>query len=73
MTAYVWTMKPATEVRRGDVVKLGSGTELAVTRVERSFLGRDDLVCLIEDSDIRWLATAMAPSAEVTVRAASST
>jgi hypothetical protein len=70
MTAAAWTTMPAGTVRRGDVVKLGSGTELAVTRVEAPFLGRDDLVCLIEDSATRWLATAMAPSAEVTVRRA---
>jgi hypothetical protein len=50
MTAAAWTTMPAGTVRRGDVVKLGSGTELAVTRVEAPFLGRDDLVCLIEDS-----------------------
>ena len=70
MTGRLWTTTPAGDVRRGDVVKLGSGTELAVTRVERPFLGRDDLVCLIEDSEIRWLATAMAPSTEVAVRRA---
>jgi hypothetical protein len=70
MTWHAWTTKPASDVRQGDIVKLGSGTELSVTRVERPFLGRDDLVCLIEDSEARWLATAMAPSAEVTVRAA---
>jgi hypothetical protein len=73
MTTSAWTTKPAADVRHGDVVKLGSGTELAVTRVESPFLGRDDLVCLIEDSETRWLATAMPPSTELTVRAADAT
>jgi hypothetical protein len=67
MTTPRWTIKAATNVRAGDVVKLRSGTELAVTRVESPFLGRDDLVCLIEDSETRWLAIAMPPSAELTV------
>ncbi len=68
MTPAGWTTKAAADVRQGDVVKLRSGTELSVTRVEAPFLGQGDLVCLIEDSDTQWLAMAMPPSAEVTVR-----
>lgn len=68
MTPSGWTVKTAADVRAGDVVKLRSGAELAVTRVESPFLGRNDLVCLIEDSEVQWLAAAMPPSAEVTLR-----
>ena len=52
-----WVPRTAADVHPGDRVLLDSGAELTVTRVERSFLGRNDLLCLVdEDNPARWLA-----------------
>ena len=68
MTTDAWGVKPAGEVRPGDRVRLRSGTEMTVTRVERPFLGQQHLVCFIEDTETRWLAMPVPLSAEVTAR-----
>ena len=38
---------------------------MTVARVEQPFLGMDGLVCVIEDSEARWLARPMALDARV--------
>lgn len=65
--APVWAPRPAGEVSPGDRVRLPDGTGLVVTRVESPFLGRDDLVCLIEDTSVRWLAHSMSVGSTVDV------
>jgi hypothetical protein len=40
-------MMSAREVAPGDRVIVRDGTELTGLRVERPFLGRDDVICLI--------------------------
>jgi glutathione peroxidase len=60
-----WTQRRADEVQAGDRIRLADGVEMNVARVEQRFFGRDDLVCVIEDSDVRWLARPMPPDAEV--------
>ena len=38
---------------------------MTVTRIERAFLGYEELVCFIEDSDVQWLAQAMSLTSEI--------
>lgn len=49
------TLIPAAEVRVGDRVRTASGIELTVTRIDGTFLGRDDMLAFVEDSDEQWL------------------
>lgn len=63
----LWLTKPAREVRAGDRVIAPDGTELTVSRIECPFLGRDDLICLVEDTPARWLAQPVRPDVEVQV------
>ena len=62
-----WSTRPACEVEPGDRVRLRSGAELTVTRVEEAFLGNEELICLIEDTPARWLAQPVPREAEVDV------
>ena len=57
----------ADQIEPGDHVVVDGGGELTVSRIERQFLGNDDLVCLIEDTPRRWLAQPMQARAEVRV------
>jgi hypothetical protein len=59
------TMKRAADVVPGDRVRLASGREMNVTRIERDFLGASDLVCFIEDTQQRWFAQALLVTADV--------
>jgi hypothetical protein len=65
----VWTTRPASEIGPGDRVIVPGGTELTVSRVEERFLGRDELICLVEDTPARWLAQPVQAGAEVKVLA----
>jgi glutathione peroxidase len=51
-----WLPKPAREVTPGDRVRLSTGVEVTATRIDNQFLGRDGLLCLIEDTRTRWFA-----------------
>jgi hypothetical protein len=62
-----WTTTPASEVRPGDRVRVAPGKELLVARVESPFMGSDQLVCLIEDTEERWLAQPLPMSNDVEV------
>lgn len=53
------TTKPAADVVPGDSLRLASGREMNVTRVERGFLGVDNLVCFVEDTQQSWFAHAV--------------
>ena len=57
----------ATDVTPGDRVSVTGGAELTVTRIEARFLGRDEFICLIEDTPRRWLAQPVKATAEVKV------
>jgi len=59
------SMKRAVDVVPGDRVRLASGREMNITRIERDFLGRDDLVCFVEDTHQRWFAQALLVTADV--------
>jgi glutathione peroxidase len=55
----VWAARVVSELAPGDRVRLADGTAMTVARVEAPFMGMDDYACLIEDSELRWLARPM--------------
>ena len=59
------TMKRAADVVPGERVRLASGREMNVTRIERDFLGVDDLICFVEDTHECWFAQALLITADV--------
>jgi len=59
------TMKRAADVVPGDLVRLASGREMNVTRIERDFLGVDNLVCFVEDTQQCWFAQALLVTADI--------
>ena len=64
----VWTPRAAGELAGGERIRLADGTEMTATRIEQNFFDRENLVCLIEDSDVRWLARPLEADVEVEVR-----
>lgn len=65
--AESWTTVPATDVRAGDRIRLKTGFEMLVSRIEPQFLGRADLIAFIEDTPARWYKQPLAAAAEVEV------
>jgi hypothetical protein len=63
-----WQTKKVDDVKAGDVVRY-AGQEFTVARVDAPFLGRDEMVCLIEDSAQRWHAYPAGLGGDVEVRA----
>jgi len=63
----VWVPRLATDVSLGDRVLVPGGAELTVTRIEVRFLDRDELICFVEDTAVRWLAQPVQAAAEVQV------
>ena len=64
--ADTWTTTTAASVKPGDRVRL-YGQELAVTRVDDPFLGRDNMVLLVESTDQRWHCLPAGTDADVEV------
>jgi len=63
---------PASEVRIGDRLRTRAGAELTVTRVDDAFMGREDMLAFVEDSEVQWLKMPALRSGDVElVRAAS--
>jgi hypothetical protein len=52
--ADTWITGAVTDVQPGDRVRLASGAEILVSRVEPSFMGRENSFALIEDTPERW-------------------
>jgi hypothetical protein len=65
--AESWTTVPATEVRAGDRIRLKTGVEMVVSRIEPRFLGLDDLIAFIEDTPARWYKHTLSASAGVEI------
>ncbi|HTZ94231.1 MAG TPA: hypothetical protein VMB74_17715 [Streptosporangiaceae bacterium] len=65
--AESWEMLTAADVQAGDRVRLASGAEMLVSRIERRFLGRDGLIAFIEDTPERWYKQPVSDAAEVEV------
>jgi hypothetical protein len=63
-----WQPKKVDDVQAGDVVRY-AGQEFTVARVEARFMGRDTMVCLIEDTPQRWHAYPAALGGDVEVKA----
>jgi hypothetical protein len=61
----VTTSINAKEVRIGDRLRIRSGLELTVTRIDRGLLGRSDFLSFVEDSDEQWLKMPAPPDGEV--------
>jgi hypothetical protein len=59
------TVKRADDVVPGDRVRLDSGREMNVTRIERDFLGLNDLICFVEDTHECWFAQALPVTTDV--------
>jgi hypothetical protein len=62
-----WEKVKASEVRPGQRVRTADGSELTATRIEQPFLGRDNMLAFIEDSDVRWFKRPAPLDAEVEV------
>jgi hypothetical protein len=65
--AESWTNVTAADVRAGDRVRLASGVEMLVSRIETRLLGRDGLIAFIEDTPERWYKQPVPQAAEVEV------
>jgi hypothetical protein len=62
-----WTSAPVAEVRPGDRVRLASGAEMLVSRIEPNFFGRDNMVAFIEDTPERWFKQPIQSAAELQI------
>ena len=65
-----WTGIPAEQVRLGDRVRLATGHEVLVSRIESSFMGMEAMVAFIEDTPTRWFKMPVPRTAEVEVQRA---
>jgi len=65
--ATTWTSTPVAEVQVGDRVRLASGVEMTVSRIDATFFGRDDMRNFIEDTPERWLSQPMPAGGQVDV------
>ncbi len=45
---------PVAEVQVGDRLRSRDGTEMTVSRIDQGFLGRPEMVALVEDSETQW-------------------
>jgi hypothetical protein len=61
-----WKTTKVEDVQPGDVVRY-AGQEFTVARVDAPFLGRDEMVCFIEDNTTRWHAYPAARGGDVEV------
>ena len=51
--ADTWRTITVSEIKPGDYVRLQTGHEFEVARIDSPFLGMDAMVCLIEDTPTR--------------------
>lgn len=66
--AETWKTMPASDVEVGDRVRLESGAEVLVSRIEPKFMGMENMIALIEDTSTRWYKQPVVQTAEVEVR-----
>jgi hypothetical protein len=62
-----WKPAKSTDVQPGDRVRTADGTELDATRIERPFLGRENMLAYIEDTPERWLKRPVPVDADVEI------
>ena len=70
MGAVAWTSVPVSEVKPGDRVRVASGQEVLVSRIEPRFMGIDTMVAFIEDTPTRWFKMPVPQAGEVEVQRA---
>lgn len=63
-----WEPTTVDSLRPGDRVRLASGAEFDIARIDSPFLGMDQMVCLIEDTPDRWHAYPAGKAAAVDVQ-----
>jgi hypothetical protein len=63
-----WMSVSVADVRTGDRVRLATGQELLVSRIEANFLGRETMIALIEDTPLRWFKQPVSTTAEVEIQ-----
>jgi hypothetical protein len=63
-----WKSIPVDDLQPGAEVRY-AGHEFTIARIDSPFLGRDEMVCLIEDTPERWHAYPAVRGGEVEVRA----
>jgi hypothetical protein len=64
-----WKPAKASDVQPGDRVRTADGSEVTATRIERPFLGRDNMVAFIEDTPERWFKRPAPLDADVDILA----
>jgi hypothetical protein len=62
-----WTTVTAADVEVGDRVRLATGVEMVVSRIEPAFFGRDGLLAFVEDTETRWYKQPVPSTAELEV------
>ncbi len=62
-----WTTMRVTDVRPGDHVRLASGQEMLVSRIEPNFMGMEAMVAFIEDTPTRWFKQPVPHATELEV------
>ena len=62
-----WTTMRVTDVRPGDRVRLASGQEMLVSRIEPNFMGMEAMVAFIEDTPTRWFNNFVPHTTEIEV------
>jgi hypothetical protein len=62
-----WATMRAADVQPGDRVRLASGQEILVSRIEPNFLGIAAMVAFIEDTPARWFKQPLPEATEVEV------
>lgn len=63
----LWTSAPVVDVQPGDRVRLASGQEMLVSRIEPNFFGRENMVAFIEDTPERWFKQPVPNATEVEI------
>jgi hypothetical protein len=68
--AESWKSMAVSDVQVGDRVRLESGAEVLVSRIEPKFMGMDTMVAFIEDTSTRWYKQPVMQTADVEVQRA---
>jgi hypothetical protein len=55
------------DVRVGDRLLGPPGDDLTVTRIDSQFMGRPDMIAVVEDSAVRWLKRPLPLDSEVEI------
>ncbi len=62
-----WVTMRVADVRPGDRVRLASGKEMLVSRIEPEFMGTEGMIAFVEDTPARWFKQPFRQTTEVEV------